>query len=281
MPQRLGEILVERGLIDERRLRAALSEAALWGRRLGEVLVARGDCDEGAVLDALVSQLGVELAPLASLGRVPADVLAHVSADEARRLQAIPIGVDGRTGALEVAMSDPGDRATTAMLERLTGRPIRALLALGPQIEAAIDRFYFDGAPPTTDLPFRRLATPARGIARPARRTSVNRTPTPPRGLPAAPTPTPPRGIPVGPRAQHTVEEPARSGEWRSTEAVGALQAEVDLLRRQLQRAYEALRDANIAHRVLLEQLQAAGQLDGEAYQRAVKARIEHARRRR
>jgi HAMP domain-containing protein len=292
--QRLGEILIERGLIDERRLRAALSEAALWGRRLGEVLVARGDCDETAVLDALSGQLGVEGARLASLERVPATVLAHLGADDARRYHALPIGLDERTGELEVAMSDPADPTVRAAIEALTGRPLRARLALGAQIEAAIDRFYFDGTPPAPEPSFRRLATPAHGIARPARRSSVNRTPTPVRGLPATSTATPPRGIPIGPppRPRQPAEEAARSGEWRGSERgsernaelgteLGALHAEVEVLRRQLQRAYEALRETNIAQRVLLEHLQATGQLDLDTYQRAVKARIEHARRRR
>ncbi|MCB9527024.1 MAG: hypothetical protein H6703_03715 [Myxococcales bacterium] len=278
MTQRLGEILVERGLIDERRLRAALSEAALWGRRLGEVLVARGDCDEAAVLDALSGQLGVALAPLAAIDRVSPTVLAHLGADDARRHHALPLGLD-EDGTLEVAMSDPGDPAARAAVEALTGRRLRPLLALGPQIEAAIDRCYFGGVPPAPDPPFRRLATPARGIAR---RQSVNRTPTPPRGIPVAPTPTPPRGIPQGPppRARPPVDDAARSGEWRASE-IGALQAEVEVLRRQLQRAYEALRETQIAQRVLLEHLAAAGQLDLETWQREVKAQIEHARRRR
>ncbi|MCB9554409.1 MAG: hypothetical protein H6705_21465 [Myxococcales bacterium] len=282
MTQRLGEILVERGLIDERRLRAALSEAALWGRRLGEVLVARGDCDEDAVLDALADQLGVERAPLPGLDRVPPAVLGLIGPDDARRHHAIPVGVSD-DGTLEVAMSDPIDTAARAAIEALAGRPLRPLLALAPQIEAAIDRFYFDGAPPTQDAPFRRFATPARGMTRPARRSSVNHTPTPARGVPATTTPTPPRGIPVGPppRNRPPVEDAAaRSGEWRASE-FGALQSEVEVLRRQLQRAYEALRETNIAQRVLLEHLQTAGQIDLEAYQREVRTRIEHARRRR
>lgn len=299
--QRLGEILIERGLIDERRLRAALSEAALWGQRLGEVLVARGDCPADAVLDALSDQLDVPVARLCAHPQLEPSLIAQVPADEARRRKVLPLGHD-RDGALIVAMADPRDPVLLAAVATLTGEAISARLALASQIDAAIDRLYFDGSPPPSDGQFRRLATPARGVARPGRRTSVNRSATPPRGLPAL-TPargmpatlTPSRGFPAGEpghtpargftvegapsRGRKTLDDPGRSGERRGSEAVAALRAEVELLRRQLQRAYDALRETNVAHRVLLEQLRDGGALDIEAYTKAVQIQLERLRR--
>ncbi len=294
MNQRLGEILTARGHVDEKRLRSALSEAALWGQPLGEVLIARGDCSADEVLDALGDQLGVEVARLSTLRAVGPNLLAAIPADEARRRKLVPLAFEP-DGALAVAMADPRDPVQRSAVETLTGRPVRPRLALASQIDAAIDRVYFDGNPPPRDGQFRRLATPARGVARPARRSSINRSSTPPRGMPTAGSMTPPRGFaaidPNGTpgrgftvegapsRGRKTLDDPGRSAERRGGEAVAALRAEVDLLRRQLQRTYEALRETHIAHRVLLEHLRDRGALDVEAYTKAVQMQLERSRR--
>lgn len=294
MNQRLGEMLIERGLIDERGLKAALSEAALWGQRLGEVLVARDDVPADAVLDALSDQLGVPAARLYAVQALDPALLAAVPADEARRRQVLPMGLDP-DGRLALAMVDPRDPVQRAAVETLTGRSVRPRLALASQLEAAIDRLYFDGNPPPEPGRFRRLATPARGVARPARRSSINRSSTPPRGMPTAGSMTPARGFKAvdvthtpsrgftvegaPSRSRKTLDDPGRSAERRGSEAVAALRAEVELLRRQLQRAYEGLRETNIAHRVLLEHLRDQGVLDVEEYTRAVQLQLERSRR--
>lgn len=297
MNRRLGEILIERGLIDERRLRAALSEAALWGQRIGEVLVARGDVDAVDVLDALSEQLDVDVAALDAVKALSPALVAALPAEEARRRKVVPLGVDPDTGVLYVAMADPRDPVQVAALATLCDREVEARLALGTDIDAAIDRLYFGGNPPPAEAPFRRLATPARGVARPAMRASVDRSsPTPPRGMPTEGSMTPPRGFPAvdasgnspargftvegaPERGRKTLDEPGRSAERRTSEAVAALRAEIELLRRQLGRAYDALRESNVAHRVLLEQLRDEGVLDVERYTRAVQVRLERLKR--
>lgn len=313
--RRLGEILISRGLLTNEQLRAALSEAALWGRRLGEVLVARGDCDAGQVLDALSSQLAIAVAPLAATGSIPSKVLGLLPADEARRRRLLPLCIDGRSGMLEVAMTDPSDLTTIEELTARTGYGIRPLLALGPDLDDAINRFYYGGVTPEPDT-FRRLATPSRGMKRIAPRVASGRQATPPRGMPTAGTMTPPRGFRAvdvensGPRAR-PVETPAtgfevsharhsaarqltfertgsrpslddvggRAPERRQADALAALHAEVDLLRRQLKRAYEVIRETSIAHRMLLRHLDAVPGFELDAYIEALKAELERSRR--
>lgn len=294
MNQRLGEILIDRGLVDEKRVRSALSAAALWGQQLGEVLVARGDCSADDVLDALGDQLSVPVARLDGVQALAENLLATIPADEARRRKAVPLRFEA-DGALSVAMADPRDPVQLAAIGALTDRTVRPRLALASQIDAAIGRLYFDGNPPPADGRFRRLATPARGVGRPARRSSINRSSTPPRGMPTTGSMTPPRGfaaVDAGStpsrgftvegapsRGRKTLDDPGRSAERRGSEAIAALRAEVDLLRRQLQRAYEALRETHVSQRVLLEHLRDAGVLDVEQYNRAVQLQLERSRR--
>ena len=56
--RRLGDVLMEAGLVSERDLVAALSEQEDSGRRLGEVLVGRGVVSAAAVANALAEQYG-------------------------------------------------------------------------------------------------------------------------------------------------------------------------------------------------------------------------------
>lgn len=286
MEKRLGERLMERGLVDERRLRSALSEAALWGRKVGEVLVARGDITADALLDALVEQLGIECVRVPDVQTVAQDALDLIPAEEARRRKVLPLELRGQT--LVVALADPRDPLLLSALRTLTGCEIEGRLALASQIDAAIDRLYHGGARPSVDGPVRRLATPARGMQRIAPRPG-GRSPTPPRGMPTQGSLTPARGLPREPeaptpgrgftiegaptRARRSVDEQYLAAEPRGD--VAALRAEVELLRRQLQRAYDALRETTVAHRVLLEQMRDRGLLDVERYSENVRLRIE------
>jgi hypothetical protein len=63
-PPRLGEILVGRHALDQRRLEVALARQPDSGRRLGDLLVARGWASGGAVAGALAEQWGFDFADL-------------------------------------------------------------------------------------------------------------------------------------------------------------------------------------------------------------------------
>jgi hypothetical protein len=146
MRKRIGEILLTAGIIDELQLRSALAEAARWGKRVGEVLVTRGHCTDEQILEALASQLGVGIAPLASTTAIPPRVLRLLPPAFARDKQALPLSLDGRTGTLEVAVADPAGYELLDELRFRTGHEIRPLVAVGRELAAAIDHFYF-GAP--------------------------------------------------------------------------------------------------------------------------------------
>ncbi|MCH8169402.1 MAG: hypothetical protein IIC03_15935, partial [Proteobacteria bacterium] len=63
-PPRLGEILVGRHALDQRRLEVALARQPVSGRRLGDLLVAQGWASGGAVAGALAEQWGLDYADL-------------------------------------------------------------------------------------------------------------------------------------------------------------------------------------------------------------------------
>ena len=101
---RLGDLLVNEGLISSAILDTALAEQKKSGRRLGRVLVDSMLVTEEAIGKALARQLG---APFVDLKQSPVDpaALKLLPESPARRLRVMPLKVlpDG----LLVGMSDP------------------------------------------------------------------------------------------------------------------------------------------------------------------------------
>ena len=66
--RRLGELLIEAGVLDPTQLQAALAEQKKWGGKLGRTLVEMGFVDEDSMVRALSRQLKL---PVASSGSAP------------------------------------------------------------------------------------------------------------------------------------------------------------------------------------------------------------------
>ena len=109
MKKRLGEILLERGLIDSDQLNSALAHQRQWGMRLGTALVAKGFVAEGALTRILSESLGI---PMVDLSRVVVDpkALALVSRRTCEAHDVLPLGFKeepNRRKILLLAMADP------------------------------------------------------------------------------------------------------------------------------------------------------------------------------
>lgn len=140
--KRLGEILVDAGVLDERTLRAALADQKKSGAPLGKILVERGIAEEGDLTQALSRQLGV---PEVNLDETELDThaLELVSLEEARKHQLFAFRLEARF--LDVALADPTNAENARFLEELairSGKAARAHLAGATMIERAIDRGY-------------------------------------------------------------------------------------------------------------------------------------------
>jgi len=244
MRKRIGEILLSAGVIDEFQLRSALAEAARWGKRVGEVLVTHGHCTEEQILEGLANQLGVAIAPLSSTTAIPPRVLRLLPPAFARDKQALPLSLDGRTGTLEVAVTDPAGYELLDELRFRTGHEIRPLVAIGSELAAAIDHFYF-GAPRE------RVAAPS---AREALAIDL------------------PEGDSDPDPFEHGLETGTVSDAGAARTGVARLEGRVMELQAQLDRAYGVLREAAIAHRALVAELAARGHVDRDSLARRVQA---------
>jgi hypothetical protein len=150
----IGQILVDRGSIDGRALRAGLDWQRRRGGRLGRALVHLGLVDEAAVVGALGIQLGMEVVDLSSRV-IDRDVLRLVPERiiEARRILPVELLAETRRGPLVVATSDPLDMQALDEVAFAAGKQIRPVLAERGQIDVAIARLVGRGHPEALDLP--------------------------------------------------------------------------------------------------------------------------------
>ena len=137
----LGALLVERGLITESQLEAAIHEQKTTGRRLGQVLVDHGVVTPDALLEVLSIQLGVPTTRVNAYTVNP-EALAALPEKVARRHTAFPLQKTGTT--LLVALPVPKDLTALDDLRFASGCEIQTVLALEDEIVAALNRYYCD-----------------------------------------------------------------------------------------------------------------------------------------
>ncbi len=137
--KRLGELLMERGLLSAEAFKRALVIQRSRGSRLGETLLAEGLVGRKQLLELLGEQLDV---PTIDLERSYGDplVLDIIPKDKAFELKAIPLYlVDNQ---LTVAIPDPENLAKLDELTFLTGKQILPVLALEPDLDRHLAEYY-------------------------------------------------------------------------------------------------------------------------------------------
>ncbi len=140
--KKLGEMLLDTGLIDESQLSSALEQQKQWGGRLASILIGMGFIDEQSIASVLEKKLGQKYISLENT-EIPAEVLKIVNHDIAVKYSILPMDLDKKT--LTVAMSDPTDLNATDELSFALGLKIKPVLAIESSINKAIQQHYSMG----------------------------------------------------------------------------------------------------------------------------------------
>ena len=138
--KRLGDLLVESGLITDEQLQLALEEKPR-DQKLGDALLQRGYITEQQLIEVLEFQLGI---PHVNLFRYPFDpkLFNIVSKEFAKRNLLVPLKAEG--DRLFVAMSDPMDYLAVDDLRLSTGFYIETAIASKDDILRTISKYYED-----------------------------------------------------------------------------------------------------------------------------------------
>lgn len=160
--RRLGELLIEAGVLDPTQLQAALAEQKKWGGKLGRTLVEMGFVDEDSMVRALSRQLKLPVVDLDNT-KLPPTVTQILTVDLCERYGVFPLGVDPKGKQVQLATSDPTNVDALNDITFKTGFKVQTAVATGSSIDRAVRRMYYGEQTKPT-----RTATPQRfGVQEP------------------------------------------------------------------------------------------------------------------
>jgi type IV pilus assembly protein PilB len=136
---RIGDALLEEGLIDEEQLQKALQIQKKTGKRLGKIFVEMGLVSETDMVEALAKQMKIPYVNLATYLIDPA-IARTVPEHIARRYQLIPINKVGNK--LTVAMVDPLNILAIDDIQLMTGLSVKPVVATSSDINTALDNAF-------------------------------------------------------------------------------------------------------------------------------------------
>lgn len=135
----LGELLIERGVINHDQLNIAIERQKKSGGLLGEVLVELKFATEKDIAQALTCQYGFPYLPLSSY-EIDPEVIFSVPENVCRQFCLIPIDKIGKS--LTLAMANPMNVQAAEDVELITGCAVQAFVSTGTDIKQAIDKYY-------------------------------------------------------------------------------------------------------------------------------------------
>lgn len=136
---RLGEMLLDAGLIDQFQLESALSMQRNLGGRVGSALVKLGYLPEETIMEFIETQEELSRVSLYDL-KISEPIMALLSVARMQELLVIPIDLRSTDNEklLRVAMTDPTNRKLVDDLQFATGCKVIPVLAAEEEIELAL-----------------------------------------------------------------------------------------------------------------------------------------------
>jgi MSHA biogenesis protein MshE len=136
---RLGNLLIQQGLLTNEQLEFALGEQKRSGRKLGRIVVESGFVTEEAIAQALARQLRAGYVDL-KLFNPRQELINLLTEAQARRFRAVVLDEAG--DGLRVGFGDPTDLQAFDELVRLLRREVELVVVAESQLLALIDRVY-------------------------------------------------------------------------------------------------------------------------------------------
>lgn len=137
--KRIGEILIEAGLITPEKLEEALARQKQDHRRIGKIMLGMGLLDENEFLKHLATQLGISFISLEHYLAEPV-IVRLLPREMCRKYRLMALNKVGNR--LTVAMDDPLDIIALDDIQLLTGLLVKPLLASESAIIKSLDEVF-------------------------------------------------------------------------------------------------------------------------------------------
>ena len=139
---RLGELLIQEGLLTPSQLEQALTAQHVFGGRLGTNLVEQGFVSEEDLARVLSRQLGIRMVRPHEVSAIDGRVLALIPADVARKYQVVPFGHDVAKDRVSVAVADPGNLQKIDELQFALSRKVDFAICPEVMLAWALEKYY-------------------------------------------------------------------------------------------------------------------------------------------
>lgn len=137
--KRIGEVLLERGVINRKEIEQALEHQKEHGGIMGQILIQLGFVTEDEVALALTAQYGFPYLPLNNY-EIDGDLTMLIPEEMARKY--CLIAIDRIGNALTLAMSDPSNIEAIEAIELMTKCVVQTFVSAPSNIVVAIDKYY-------------------------------------------------------------------------------------------------------------------------------------------
>ena len=137
--RKLGELLVETGLLRKEKLIEALKVQKETGKRLGQVLIDMKLVSEEEIAFSLAMQLKIPFVDLSD-HEIQEHLIQSIPEEVSRKFACIPIAL--KSNILDVAMSDPLDLNMIKDLQFITGYSIQPAISTASQIMESLQKHY-------------------------------------------------------------------------------------------------------------------------------------------
>jgi type IV pilus assembly protein PilB len=137
--RRIGEILVDTGVVSPLEIDEALQRQRLSGELLGRILVNMGLCSEQDIVEALGVQQGMDRVDVSKI-QVPDEVLSKVPGDTARFYNVAPVRF--KENVLTVAMADPLNLGVLDDLQQVLGIEVQGAVSNPDDIAKFLETNY-------------------------------------------------------------------------------------------------------------------------------------------
>jgi len=137
--KQLGQLLIERKVINKKQLGHALEVQKEKGGLIGQILVELKYASEEAIAQAITAQYGFPYLPLENY-QIDADIVKIVPKNVASQYCLIPVDKIGNN--LTIAMADPLNTLAVEDIELVSGLCVQVFVSTGTDIKRAIEKYY-------------------------------------------------------------------------------------------------------------------------------------------
>jgi type II secretory ATPase GspE/PulE/Tfp pilus assembly ATPase PilB-like protein len=137
---KLGEVLIEKGLLSESRLKLALAHQKITGALLGEALIKLGFVSSREIAKTLAEQAGIPFIDLSEY-TVAEEAIRLVPKDIAEKTGFIPLRLNN--GYIEIGITNPSNIHAIDTVSRLTGKKPKVFMIDNVGFHETLERAYF------------------------------------------------------------------------------------------------------------------------------------------